>query len=425
LCHYPHDSATLSLCDEIGLLVMAEIPLYWWGDQDEDHSAKLSAAKRQLTRLIDRDYNHPSIIFWSVSNETQERQSYVVAGNAELVALAKKLDPSRFATHVSNQWTENPHFEEDDLCCINGYPTWGGRRANPNYTAQEGAAWWKKMLTALHAKYPDKPILVTEFGYPAIHEVHDGCIAEEEQARVLEAELPAILSESYVSGATLWCWADHPWIEEDWICRLTTSPFGVVGRDRKSKAGLSATRRLFREAAQRPSLLLRKTHLNNLPAVTLPAGYSIRNATPKDVEGLATCLQKAFPEMTWTADNACAWLIHDESVKATFVIEFKGEIVATASARLLPNEFPGAGYIHWVGADPSHRGKNLGYLVSLATLHEFVHLGCQDAVLHTDDFRVPAIKVYLKLGFRPEYAHATHPRRWSRLLPSLPKIELP
>jgi mycothiol synthase len=57
--------------------------------------------------------------------------------------------------------------------------------------------------------------------------------------------------------------------------------------------------------------------------------------------------------------------------------------------------------------------------VSLAALHEFVRLSCADAVLETDDFRVPAIKVYLSLGFRPEYRHATHEPRWAALAPML------
>jgi mycothiol synthase len=64
-------------------------------------------------------------------------------------------------------------------------------------------------------------------------------------------------------------------------------------------------------------------------------------------------------------------------------------------------------------------------MASLATLHAFRKLRCKDAVLHTDDFRLPAIKVYLELGFCPEYAHATHAPRWSRLSSSLNKMELP
>ena len=49
LCHYPHHPGELDLCDEIGLLVMGEIPLYWWNglaEGEENCRRKLEAAKR-------------------------------------------------------------------------------------------------------------------------------------------------------------------------------------------------------------------------------------------------------------------------------------------------------------------------------------------------------------------------------------------
>jgi len=415
LCHYPHDPGTLDICDEIGLLAMCEIPLYWWGDRDEDHDVKRENAKRQLTRLIERDFNHPSVLFWSVSNETNESLDAVWQGNAELIRLAKSLDPTRLATHVSNRWTRTPHFEEDDVLCVNDYPTWGGRQwgGNPSLSAEEASKRWRVNLAKLHEQYPDKPIVVAEFGYPAIAGIAQGGIGEEAQAQALSAELTDILDAgTFISGATVWCWADHPWAEDNWLRYLTTSPFGVVSRDRKSKKGYEALKTVL---GRRPSLLLRRPDLNDLPALSLPEGYTLRVGVPEDAEGLASCLQKAFPEMTWTPENATNWLLTEPSVKTVFVIEHDTQIVATASARLLPEEFPGSGYIHWVGGDPEHRGKRLGYLASLATLQEFVRLGCQDAVLHTDDPRIPAIKVYLALGFRPDNWHATHPSRWGRL----------
>ncbi|MDP9363358.1 MAG: GNAT family N-acetyltransferase, partial [Chloroflexota bacterium] len=53
-------------------------------------------------------------------------------------------------------------------------------------------------------------------------------------------------------------------------------------------------------------------------------------------------------------------------------------------------------------ADPAHCGRGLGRAVTLATLHRFRELGRRDAVLETDPPRLPAIRLYLALGFRPE-----------------------
>jgi mycothiol synthase len=90
-------------------------------------------------------------------------------------------------------------------------------------------------------------------------------------------------------------------------------------------------------------------------------------------------------------------------------------MVATASSRLVPEQFPGSGYLHWVAADPGYRGRQLGRIVSLAALHEFVSLGCKDAVLETQDFRLPAIRTYLRLGFEPVYRDDTHIPRWEEI----------
>jgi beta-glucuronidase len=79
-CHYPHSPGELHLCDELGLLVLGEIPLCGWGVKLNDPYAGrgwepslaptiLDNAKRSLCKMILRDINHPSIIIWSVSNE--------------------------------------------------------------------------------------------------------------------------------------------------------------------------------------------------------------------------------------------------------------------------------------------------------------------------------------------------------------------
>jgi len=247
LCHYPHHPQELDLCDEVGILVMGEIPLYWWNGLAEGEgncSKKLDAAHRQLTSMILRDINHPSIIFWSVSNETQEQRPEVAAGNASLVSLAKKLDPTRLATHVSDHWRTNAHFEVDDVMCVNGYPTWFGRFKGPEYDVAEATRSWKDDLEKLHQKYPAKPILISEFGYPCVEDVHDGAMAEQMQAKAIEAEAKGMTAE-YVVGQTIWCYADHPWPEENFIHYMTTSPFGVVTRGRKHKAGWEAAKRVF------------------------------------------------------------------------------------------------------------------------------------------------------------------------------------
>mgnify|MGYP001165484853 CR=1 FL=1 len=251
LCHYPHDSHELDLCDELGLLVMAEVPLYWWTGKwdEENHDAKFAAAKRQLGTMIERDVNHPSVMIWSVSNENAEHAPGVVEGNRELVAIARSLDSSRLVVHVSNHWTEVRSFEDDDLIAINAYPAWGRmhKGGNEEFTLQDATAWWADELEKLHACYPEKPILVAEFGHPALPGVTNGAFGEATQVAALAAEFEA-MHAPYICGALIWCFADHPWPGGfDFVRFMTVSTYGVVTRDRRPKPSLEAMARLFRE----------------------------------------------------------------------------------------------------------------------------------------------------------------------------------
>lgn len=158
---------------------------------------------------------------------------------------------------------------------------------------------------------------------------------------------------------------------------------------------------------------MRRLNLDALPALPPPPdGYRLRLAEDADADALAALLRAAFDDDAWTVARVRADLLDASDVVSTFVVDFDGRPVATASARLRPDSHPGSGYLHWVGALPGHAGKRLGFIVSLAVLHEFVRLNCRDAVLETDDFRLPAIKTYQNLGFRPEFRDETHEARW-------------
>ena len=251
LCHYPHHQAELDMCDRIGLLVLAEIPLYFWNDVEEGrrtNAARVQTAARQLECMIARDFNHPSIVFWSVSNETQETEPEVVASNSELVRRARALDPTRLCVHVSCHWINTPHFEEDDVICVNYYPSisWSARGHTPAMFDLAGSAdKWRINLEAIRRRYPGKPVLVTEFGYCSFAGTFGHSFGEDEHSRVIETEF-AVLVAAGVCGATVWCWADHPWPAGRFLGGLIVSPFGVVSRDRRKLKPFWTVRGLFR-----------------------------------------------------------------------------------------------------------------------------------------------------------------------------------
>lgn len=169
----------------------------------------------------------------------------------------------------------------------------------------------------------------------------------------------------------------------------------------------------------RTQLFMRRPDLTGLPAsVVAPAGFGLRTADVEDdvdSKQLATVLTEAFGE-PWTPGRVRTAFSRKEGVQATYVATADQHIVGTASVRLLPDLYPDTGYVHWVGVLPAQQGKKLGQLVTERVLVHFDSLGLTAAVLETDDFRLPAITTYLRLGFVPEYRHPDHQKRWSAIL---------
>src|SRR6202040_4147093 len=93
LAHYQHSPHTYDLTDRLGLVVWAETPVVNRINTAPEFAAN---AQQQLTELIRQNYNHPSIVFWSVGNETLLRpgpspDSLI----ASLTALVQTEDPDR------------------------------------------------------------------------------------------------------------------------------------------------------------------------------------------------------------------------------------------------------------------------------------------------------------------------------------------
>jgi len=428
LCHYPHHPAELDLCDELGLLAMGEIPLYWWDGLVEGEAAcaaKLDAAKRQVQAMVRRDGNHPALIFWSVSNETEEQRPEVAAGNRALVALARELDPTRLAVHVSNHWQDAPNFDADDVICVNGYPSIYGRyeQADPAYDFAESTTFWRDGLAILYARYPGKPILVTEFGYTSFQHVTDNAFGEDAHADAIAHEF-AGMDAPYVCGATIWCWADHPWPPATFaFCRyLSVSPYGVLTRDRRRRKPYWTARRLFREKQGMPEspkpttphlgpagyeVFMIRPHLRDIPQIPFPEGYGIR-AMRLDESALWTDIQRDAEPHFPIADD----LFHnqfDDYLQATqwrsfIVTNAKGVGVGVVSA-WFDRDFKGEDYgmIHWIAIRQAYQGLGLGKaalsfaLNQLSQWHERAFLGTQTK-------RIPAVKLYLNFGFVPDLA---------------------
>jgi len=102
--HYPQSRHFLDACDEIGLLVLEEIP----GWQHIGDKAWQDISVDNVSRMIRRDWNHPSIILWGVRiNESRDNHDFYTRTNA----LAHQLDPTRQTGGI--RYFQESEFLED------------------------------------------------------------------------------------------------------------------------------------------------------------------------------------------------------------------------------------------------------------------------------------------------------------------------
>jgi beta-galactosidase len=102
--HYPQSPAFLDACDELGLLVLEEIP----GWQHIGDKAWQDLSVDNVARMVTRDAHHPSIILWGVRiNESRDNHDFYTHTNA----VAHELDPTRQTCGV--RYLYDSEFLED------------------------------------------------------------------------------------------------------------------------------------------------------------------------------------------------------------------------------------------------------------------------------------------------------------------------
>ncbi|WP_284219130.1 glycoside hydrolase family 2 TIM barrel-domain containing protein [Agaribacter marinus] len=108
--HYPNDAYLLELADQYGLYVMdeANVESHMFGGQFSNDPMWVPAIMDRITRMVHRDKNHPSIISWSLGNESGMGPAHAAAAS-----WIKDYDPSRFVHYEGAQsLQEHPEFIE-------------------------------------------------------------------------------------------------------------------------------------------------------------------------------------------------------------------------------------------------------------------------------------------------------------------------
>jgi mycothiol synthase len=170
-----------------------------------------------------------------------------------------------------------------------------------------------------------------------------------------------------------------------------------------------------------PQLQMKRS-LADLPPIDVPPGYALRHFRSGDAPAWAALMARNGELGPWDIVRAEPYFAAEGRmpVEGAFFITAGDTPIATAQLHLKP-EGPYAPIpeLGWVAVDPAHQGHGLGAVASLAVMHYAVSLGHGEIFLLTDDWRLAAIRTYLKLGFEPWLTHASHPDRWRKVHDSL------
>ena len=102
----------------------------------------------------------------------------------------------------------------------------------------------KRSYEPISSFYPDKPLLITEFGLVSLAGFHgskeDGHLTEEYAAAFIESLAEELMKNPNLCGMILWCYADYRHERGFFTCNgmridATAGPYGLVSQDRREK----------------------------------------------------------------------------------------------------------------------------------------------------------------------------------------------
>ena len=173
-----------------------------------------------------------------------------------------------------------------------------------------------------------------------------------------------------------------------------------------------------------PQLVMRFERFGELPPVELPEGYVLHTLAERGEREWIDALNSTGELGAWDDVRAREWMEGDHHVipEGSYIVVSEGTPAAT-TCLVTPRAAGAPVEVGWVSVSPEHQGKGLGYQVTLAVLLHAREMGWAAARLWTDDWRLPAIKTYLNLGFEPDMQHESHPERWRAVFDKLGNVE--
>ncbi|MFA7289557.1 MAG: glycoside hydrolase family 2 TIM barrel-domain containing protein [Melioribacteraceae bacterium] len=162
--HYPNHYYTYLMADRLGISIKEEIPVFWFNDSE---SWRIQNEVRQIHKqmfreMVYKDYNRPSVIIWSLSNECKDIPGRLAYNEMMMKDHADNYSDGRLVTQsaaADSPGASDPTIAPLDLASWTIY--FG------IFYGKNGAYYGPSFnfLRDAKAAFPNKPILCTEYGY--------------------------------------------------------------------------------------------------------------------------------------------------------------------------------------------------------------------------------------------------------------------
>ena len=201
--HYPNDPRVYQFCDELGLMVIEEIPAtaMTWEQMDNPKGRQL--ALDITRRMVLRDRNCPSIVIWSAGDEPEPygKDDF----NSELYQEMRDHDPTRLVGYARVFFDFIADDPDADVVIINPYWGW--------YFGEIPSHDWFMKFIVLY--FPGKPVVLGEFGAGAIKDNRSAVepgqsdhFTEDYQSYLLAETWAITAANEDLSGGFAWVYAD-------------------------------------------------------------------------------------------------------------------------------------------------------------------------------------------------------------------------
>ncbi len=162
-------------------------------------------------------------------------------------------------------------------------------------------------------------------------------------------------------------------------------------------------------------------------AKPVPSGVTVRNIrdSREDIHTWVEMCKCGIFEETVGNEGYDSTILSDPLIvpeRDVYILELDGKPAATITAVI--DAEAKIGTVHMVDSFPWSRGKGIGTYMMNLVLCRFEKEGMIWSKLKTDDFRIPAIKSYIRAGYRPVNVDADMEARWAKILKEIGVSEI-